>query len=515
VADVTTQEGSASGRHLLVRVLQGYAWVLPAATTLALCLFRITWPALWRDEISTWWATTLGIADLTRLLRNVDAVTAPYYVAMKAWAAVAGDSVLALRLPSALAMAGTAALLTVLGRRLFSASVGITAGMLFAVLPTVSRFGQEARGYGFAMLAATLATLLLVAALERPGWLRWLGYAAAVTLLGWSHLLAMVTLLGHFAGMVAWSWRRRDRRAAQDWLLAVSLGGLPVLPLIWLGMQQRTQLSWLPEPSWRLLIDTPKGLFGSVAVGWLIIGLVLTARWPTRRGLAVLVGWALLGPATLFAVSFLVPLFFSRYLLFTLPAWCLLAAVAVAGSGARRRPLRDLVRGAVVVVVVLTVSVYDHQAIRQRTERQNADYAAALAIIGERFRPGDGIVYARQDWYFMLAPALAYYLPPQRRPRDVFAVTPAAAAGWWAATECAQPARHLDSPRLWVLRLTAHGTDPLAGVEEPKATVLRQWYKVANTWQSKAITVVLLGRGPDPPAHSHTEAVPSTAFPSC
>jgi mannosyltransferase len=379
----------------------------------------------------------------------------------------------------------------------------------------VSRFGQEARGYGFAMLAATMATLLLVTALERPGWLQWLGYAAAVTLLGWSHLLAMATLLGHFAGVVAWSWQRRDRRATEDWLLAVSLGALPVLPLVWLGMQQRDQLSWLPEPSWRLLIDTPKGLFGSVTVGWLIICLGLAARWPDRRPIAVLVGWALLGPAALFAASFVVPLYFARYLLFTLPAWCLLAAVAVARSAARRRPLHGLVRGAVVVIMAFTVSVFDHQAIRQRTERQNADYAAALAIIGERFRPGDGIVYARQDWYFMLAPALAYYLPPEQRPRDVFAVTPAAAAGWWAATECARPARRLDSPRLWALRLTAHGTNPLAGVEEPKATVLREWYTVANTWQSKAITVVLLERAPDPRARSNTEAAPSTAFAPC
>lgn len=513
MADVSTQEGSASGRHLHVTVLQGYAWVLPAATTLGLCLFGITGPALWRDEISTWWATTLGLADLTWLLRNVDAVAAPYYVAMKAWVALAGDSVLALRLPSALAMVGTAALLTVLGRRLFSVSVGITAGMLFAVLPTVSRFGQEARGYGFAMLAATLSTLLLVAALERPGWCRWLGYAAGVTLLGWSHLLAMVALLGHCAGVVAWP--RRDRPAAVDWLLAVSLGVLPVLPLIWFGMQQRGQLSWLPQPSWRLLMDTPTGLFGSVAVGWLIIGLALTARWPTRRPLAVLVGWALIGPPMLFAISFVVPLFHARYLLFTLPAWCLLAAVAVTRSGARHYPLHGLVRGAVVVMVALSVSVYDHQAIRQQTERQNADYAATLTIIGERFHPGDGIVYARKDQYFMLAPALAYYLPPQRRPRDVFAVTSAAAAGWWAATECTQPARHLDSPRLWVLRLTAHGTDPLAGLEEPKARVLREGYTVANTWQSKAITVVLLEHTPDPPAHRNTEADPSTALPPC
>ena len=276
---VVTQQGPSEDRHLLITVLRLCGPVLPAATTLAFCLFGVTWPALWRDEISTWWATTLRPVDLARLLRNVDVVTAPYYVMMKAWVAIAGDSVLALRLPSALAMAGTAAVLSVLGRRLFSVGVGITAGMLFAVLPTVSRFGQEARGYAFTLLAATLATLLLVDVWERPGWLRWLGYAAAVTLLGWSHVFAGMTLLGHLAGVVAWSWRRPNRRAGA-WLVAVALGALPVLPLIWLGMQQRSQVSWLPEPSWRLLLNTPAGLFGSVAVGWLIIGLALAACWP-------------------------------------------------------------------------------------------------------------------------------------------------------------------------------------------------------------------------------------------
>jgi mannosyltransferase len=126
-----------------------------------------------------------------KLLGNVDAVVAPYYLVLRLWIDCFGDSETSLRLPSALAMAATAALVAVLGRRLFDTGVGLTAGLIFAGLPSVTRYGQEARPYAFAVGFATLATLLLLRAMERPTWRRWIWYGGGLILAGLVHIVTL------------------------------------------------------------------------------------------------------------------------------------------------------------------------------------------------------------------------------------------------------------------------------------------------------------------------------------
>jgi hypothetical protein len=82
---------------------------------------------------------------------------------------------------------------------------------LIALVPSVSRFAQEARFYAFAVLAATLATLLLLRALDRPSAPRWLAYTASLALLGYVDVVALSVLAGHAAGAVL---RYRHRRTA-------------------------------------------------------------------------------------------------------------------------------------------------------------------------------------------------------------------------------------------------------------------------------------------------------------
>ncbi|WP_236145987.1 glycosyltransferase family 39 protein, partial [Verrucosispora sp. SN26_14.1] len=172
-------------------------WLLPAGLTLLVTLAGLDSAQPWRDELATWSAATRPAADLFRLTGTIDAAAAPYYLLVHAWTAVAGDSVAALRLPSALAMAVAAGLTATLGRRLWDARVGTLAGLLFAVLPSTSRYGQEARPYALATALAVLSTLLLVDSLHRPGPRRWAGYAVTTAALGLAHLVALTLLAAH------------------------------------------------------------------------------------------------------------------------------------------------------------------------------------------------------------------------------------------------------------------------------------------------------------------------------
>ncbi|MGW4499394.1 glycosyltransferase family 39 protein [Micromonospora sp. NPDC004336] len=184
-------------------------WPWPALLTLLVTAAGIGRAQPWRDELATWSAATRPVGDLLRLTGTIDAATGPYYLLMHAWVALAGDSVTALRLPAALAMAAAAGLTALLGQRLVDARAGLLAGLLLAVLPGTSRYGQEARPYALATLLAVLATLLLVEALRRPGWARWAAYAAAVAGLGLTHLIALTLLAAHAVTVLA-AHRRRE-----------------------------------------------------------------------------------------------------------------------------------------------------------------------------------------------------------------------------------------------------------------------------------------------------------------
>ncbi|MEU8660731.1 glycosyltransferase family 39 protein, partial [Actinoplanes philippinensis] len=98
---------------------------------------------------------------------------------MKLFAGIAGAGTFALRLPSLIAAVLTAVVVTELGRRAAGDTVGLLAGLLWAVLPVVSRYGQEARPYAIAVLFAALALLALIRLLDRPGAGRAAAYAAA------------------------------------------------------------------------------------------------------------------------------------------------------------------------------------------------------------------------------------------------------------------------------------------------------------------------------------------------
>ena len=123
-------------------------------------------PSFWRDEGATLSAVHRSFPQLIRMLGQLDAVHGMYYVLMWLQVRLAGSGELAMRLPSALAMAATAGLLTALGRRLVSAPAGLAAGLSFAAIPAVSWFGEDARPFALETAFATAATYCLARLLE-------------------------------------------------------------------------------------------------------------------------------------------------------------------------------------------------------------------------------------------------------------------------------------------------------------------------------------------------------------
>ncbi|MFI6782756.1 glycosyltransferase family 39 protein [Micromonospora sp. NPDC050276] len=480
-------------------------WFPPALVTLAITLTGLGSAQLWRDELATWSAATRSPADLARLAGTIDAATGPYYLLMHGWTRVVGDSTIALRLPAVLAMTVAAGLLAVLGARLADRRGGLLAGLLFAVLPGTSRYGQEARPYALATMLAVLATLLLVTALRRPGWARWAGYAVVAAALGLIHLIALTLLAAHaLVVLVAW-WRgpgaagvaapghrdaERDRRVWR-WLVAVLPAVLLAAPLLVKARtQQSRQLNWVHLARLDDLSALPGGVAQSSVVGGLLVGVAALGAARLGRRALLPVSAVLLPVLLLFAAGTVVPLWVPRYLVFVVPFACLLAGAALAAGA---------VPAALVVVVLAGLLGLPDQAALRRTHEwprsAPVDYAGAARVIADGQRPGDAVVYSpRHSWLF-LDLGIEYHLGDP--PRDVLVTEDEVRRGDLWAAECPQPAPCLaGTTRVWLVVAGRH-PEPLAAVPDAKGAALRADFTVAQVWQRPGLTVALLTHRPD------------------
>jgi mannosyltransferase len=462
--------------------LRQVCWAAPAIVTLVSCLIGISGPALWADELATWGITTVSWPELWKQLDGTDASIGPYYVFIRLWTTVFGDSDLALRLPSTFAMVATAAVIGLVGRRLGTPRAGLIAGLVFAVLPITARFGQEARPYALATFAAAVATLLLIRMLEGYTLGVGLAYALSLTVLGALHLVALSLLAGHGLAVLV-----HKRKLLWRWVPTAVGGLVPLIPLVLIGRrQQGNQIGWIPLADLHQLEAYANEMFGSAVVGGalLVLGAAALSR---ERGAVVAACVAVTPAAALFTVGTVAHLWQQRYVLFTVVGWALLAGLLLAKRG--------VVAAAAAVTTLAVLSLPGQVSVRKPAFRYQ-DTAAVVALLTSTYRPGDGIVYGLQDRGpgVLNRDIVAHYIPADMRPTDLLVDRPMRTDGWMVASEYQDVAARLgETPRVWVLRLGEYG-DPLDGLDGSKSQALGERYDVQETWRTTGYTVALLIR---------------------
>jgi len=329
-------------------------WVvlIPAMLALGFGLWGLGSHPFSRDEGATVLAVSRTYPQLVRMLGNIDVVHGGYYSLMWVITQIGGTSELAVRLPSAVAVAAAAGTLAALGRQLAGAMAGLAAGLVFAVLPTMSYYGQLGREYAFVIALATLASYLLVRAIDDfPGRRRWLAaYAVTLMALGLANLSGLLLIPAHALSLAAMARRGRGRvqRFMAGWLTACGAAVLAVTPVMLAGDRQIHQIHWVKAPGLEQVIGVtgligPLYLFGAVAAITVTAAIAGAGRvihqpgparpvWPAKlRALAV--PWLLLPPAVLLTISLIHPVYAFRYIAFCLPAAALLIGTALASSG--------------------------------------------------------------------------------------------------------------------------------------------------------------------------------------
>ena len=280
-------------------------WLWPALLTAILGRYQLGRPELWRDELASWTFATRPVPDLITTARHADANHMVYYLLLHYWIAAFGDSAVAMRSLSVLAMAGAAACVTLVARRLADTRAGLLAGLAFALVPSVSRFAQEVRSYALEVLVATLATLMLLRALERPAVHRWAAYGVCVAALGYLDPVALAAVTGHAAVVAMRWWRDRDDRVF--WFVPAALAGLAAwVPLALISWHEESgQVGWILRPGLDLTVFSffARNLFYSTSVATAFILLAILAWTVDRRPAAVATALALVPVAAVWLVS--------------------------------------------------------------------------------------------------------------------------------------------------------------------------------------------------------------------
>lgn len=468
-----------AGQPSRVRRRLDLVLIVPALLTLVIGAWDLGTPSYWRDEAGTLDALARSVPALLRMLTNVDAEHGAYYLLMWPIVHTFGTAEVVLRLPSLLAMTAAAAGVGALGRRLHSPRAGLLAGLIFAVLPQVSRYAQEGRPYAFVLACAVLASYLLVRAVHEPC-RRWLpGYGCAVAAIGLLNMFGLLLLIGHAVFVLA-----GYRTLARRWLTVAALACLPTVPVAVLAWRQRDQFSFLATPDATApgdFIVWLAGSTGSIVLVSVLIGLGLRSRAGAATAWLAL-PWLVAPPVLLLsAAEIAIPVYAPRYVAYCLPALALPVGVGLAGITLAPRVL------ALLLVAGLGLPT---QLAQRQVDGHGDDIRVAADIIAAHERPGDGVLYDCPACHYPDVPReFEFGYPAAFAPLDDLALARSpSASGTLRGTETDQAtlARRLDgADRVWLVEL--------AGDSVPRPLADSGLYQAAS-YQAGDIEVALYQR---------------------
>jgi len=450
--------------------------VIPGVFGLVTGGYRVGVPPIWGDEGVTKEMAARSVSELLATMPHDDAVHGAYYLVVHVVETVAGSSTATvLRLPSVVAMGVAAAFTALIARRLAAlagspnpAITGLAAGVLFALLPAVVRYAQEARSYAIVtMLAAITTYLLLRAVSEGGGW--WVGYGVTAALTGLFNVFGLLILVAHGVSLLIAAPGRQVAGVMARWALAGAAAVIVLSPVVALAYAQRAALAWMTghPPIGQSAVALARMWSGAPQVFWPVIGLavvgVVADASTDRRRLPVTPGsvaapWLVLPPAVLLVASQVHPVYDSRYVEYCLPALAILVAsgldrlarLVVAAVPPLRRsgpPWLGWLPSAAVLALLAAPLITAGANVRLPSSRPD-NLALDSQIVADNARPGD----------------VVFFIPISYRPVSV-----EFPAQWRKVRDIAEA----ESPV---------ASDTLYGTDVSPAELLRRFTNVTRVW---------------------------------
>jgi 4-amino-4-deoxy-L-arabinose transferase-like glycosyltransferase len=400
----TSWQGSGAKACVVVAIL---------LVSAALRFHQMTLPVIWLDEAFSVLLSRLSPeAILFHTARDVHPPL--YYLILHYWMQVFGSDALGVRSLSACAGIATVGVGMLLTRQLASWRAAFMAGVLMAFFPMGIRYSQEARMYALLGLLLMTAVYML--------WL-WVSRQRKVYLVAYCLLMVAALYTHYFAVLGAlanWVYLSLTRDA-QGKVLAMSrawwvghvamvVAYLPWLPTLYRQMDHRELVGWIVfHPT--TVMSVPRsfmqaftmskdaalaGMFGVLLSIPLLLASLRVLRRASKPGQpdVLLLSYCFVPVLVVWLVSYAMPIYIDRYLLFALLALPLV--VAIAADASPKRTLLLSVVGCLLIELTGLAYFYDYQA------KPGGDLATVMAQVNEQWRAGDALLSDRKRSYLSI-----------------------------------------------------------------------------------------------------------------
>lgn len=375
----------------MTQLIRSARRVLPYALVLAalgLRLHGLTFQSLWRDEVD---AIRFAQAGSVTSLRQLGWNGPLYTWLLGLWLDWTGTSEFAARFSSLLAGVALTPVVYRLGAALSSRRTGLAAAALAAMSAYLTWYSQELKMYSLLALLGAASTTLLLRALQDGGRKRWSGYVLLTATLPYVHVLGVLLIPAHaLAYLLAWP---RSRPKLRPFALSLAVLVIPYVPLAaWqaplLLNAFQTGHPYYPLPDmleilargWTLGIVASADARLMAPFALALAGLALRPR--LDAGARFLIGWLTVPVLLVHLISLRAPVFTDRYLIASLPALLLLAAVGVERVSRRSW-------GAGLLVLAVTLAVQLHGIRQQASYSIKTDTRSAARIVQQQWQEGD------------------------------------------------------------------------------------------------------------------------------
>ena len=335
--------------------------------------------ASWQQFGFVWWH---GEASLQTI----------YFLLMRGWIHL-GSSEACIRSLSAIFGIAAIPLMYVVARKFTGATWSLGAASLLAFNPAHVYYSQEARSYSVAIFLVLLSTYFFVRAVEDGRGRDWVLWTLFSVTAFYSHDFAALVLVAQAASLFFKAppvpWQRTILGGS-----IIFAAAIPALTYIFRASPENLHFVWMPKPSlkeiWHLTM-----FFGSsgikVALSLVLWGAGLAAVIRARREGALedawrgalLVLWAALPVVILALVSLRQPMFLQRYVVFSLPATVLLAALGAS----------ILSKWRIGLVLMIVLCVTNVPTIVKRYHKPREDWRGATATVLSSAAPGDAVAF--------------------------------------------------------------------------------------------------------------------------
>jgi len=206
--------------------------------------------SLWLDEFGTLWTIQGSFVDMWRHALAFQGQTPFYYFFPWLVTRLAGESEIALRLPSLISVIGATSVVWLVGRELSGRKAAWFGAALFWWSTPAVAESASARPYALALLATAVAVLGFARVClrgDRTGRVLWVLGASALV---WVHFVQALVLVGLVVGYASFPVLRR-RYALRSFIVdaavisVLCIATLPELMSLW---RRSETLSWLDEP---------------------------------------------------------------------------------------------------------------------------------------------------------------------------------------------------------------------------------------------------------------------------